>query len=103
MKVQEAGGGGVVHVLVVVVQPDHVGPGQEEVLVWMMVPVCPVGQESVWVCGALGVQVRGGVLGHAANSQFGPVRPTAVPSEQSLASCVQAGRLVLFCIEQEAY
>src|SRR5579872_5920377 len=28
--------------------------------------------------------------GHAANSQFGPVRPTALPSGQSFASIVQA-------------
>ena len=69
-------------VLVVVVQPDHVGPGQEEVLVWMMVPVCPVGQESVWFCGALGVQDSAAWTAHEAYWYI--VEPERVPFWQVL-------------------
>ena len=46
----------VVQVLEVVIQGPQVGPGQVEMRVCVIVPVCPVGQERVCVCGFSGVQ-----------------------------------------------
>jgi len=43
-------------VFVVVVHAFHVGPGQVEVRVCVMEPICPVGQAIVCVCGEGGAQ-----------------------------------------------
>ena len=47
------------------------------------------GEHAPWA------QVLVSITGHGANSQFGPVRPTAVPSGQIRASWVQAVGLVV--------
>ena len=60
---QSGAGGGVWHVLLVVVHALHVGPGQLEVRVCVIEPVCPCGQESVWVCDGSGVQDCGMIDG----------------------------------------
>ena len=49
-------GAGAAQVLDAVAHALHVGPGQLDVRVCVIDPVCPVGHESVWVCDGSGVQ-----------------------------------------------